>query len=283
MLTDAGIHATIATKDLARASGWYHDKLGWEAIRDLPGVLVYEVDGGVHVLYETQFAGTAQNTVAGLVVSDLRAEVARLRARGVVFEDLDLGDTKTVDGIADMDDGALNAWFRDSDGNWIALGELDLEREDRFWREHGYTDPTPPPASGLRPILAASDLVRARSWYEQRLGLTPYRELADEILFYREGETRFSIYPTPSAGTAQNTVAAWWVDDLPAEVAALRSRGVQFEDYDFTEGRTVDGILESEDGLTAWFKDSEGNILSLGQYAALKDLGTGSTSASVPA
>jgi len=58
----------------------------------------------------------------------------------------------------------------------------------------------------------------------------------------------------------------WWVKDLRAEVAELRKRGVVFEDYDFGEARTVDGILDDEDGMTAWFKDSEGNVLALAHY-----------------
>jgi len=272
MLTDATIHATIAAKDLDRARTWYADKLGWTPIDEMNGVLIYEVDQERFVVYETPSAGTAQNTIAGWIVDDLRAEVARLRSRGVVIEDVDLGDSKTVDGILEDDSGELNAWFRDADGNWIALAEADQEADDRFWREHGYTNAPLPNRRGLRPLLAASDLDRARTWYADKLGLIPYRELEGEILIYWTGATRFSIFPTPSAGTARNTVASWWVDDLASVVAELRSNGVTLEDYDFGDARTIDGILTDEDGQTAWFKDSEGNILGVGEYPALIEL-----------
>ena len=122
----------------------------------------------------------------------------------------------------------------------------------------------------VRANLAASDVERARRWYEEKLGLTPYESWPDELLRFRVGASGFSIYKTPSAGTAKNTVAVFDVADLRAEVVALRARGVTFEDYDFGDGeRTVDGIIESDDGgLNAWFTDSEGNVLALAQLPA---------------
>ena len=68
------------------------------------------------------------------------------------------------------------------------------------------------------------------------------------------------------AGTAQNTVIGWEVDDIDKVVEDLRGRGVTFEEYDFPGLKTVNGIAELE-GIerAAWFKDSEGNILSIGQ------------------
>jgi catechol 2,3-dioxygenase-like lactoylglutathione lyase family enzyme len=113
-------------------------------------------------------------------------------------------------------------------------------------------------------MLAASNLDRARAWYSEKLGLEPYRDYDGELLVYRSGETHLSIYVTPSAGTARNTVAEWHVEDLRAEVAALRARGVVFEEYDLGTLRTIDGIATDSDGsLNAWFIDSEGSILGL--------------------
>jgi hypothetical protein len=65
-------------------------------------------------------------------VDDLRAVVAALRARGVVFDDVDVPGLRTVDGIAEVEGhypstggrGELAAWFRDSEGNLIGLGEI---------------------------------------------------------------------------------------------------------------------------------------------------------------
>jgi hypothetical protein len=63
----------------------------------------------------------------------------------------------------------------------------------------------------------------------------------------------------------QHQVAAWRVDDVAAEAAELRSRGVAFEQYDTPELRTVDGIATTPAGKAAWFRDSEGNLLTIMQ------------------
>jgi catechol 2,3-dioxygenase-like lactoylglutathione lyase family enzyme len=255
MLSDYRVHPSLATADAARARAWYLEKLGLEPYRVFDGLLVYSIPPTIFTVYETPSAGTAKNTVAVWGVDDLRAEVTRLRARGLVFEDLDFGpDDRTVDGImttADERGPVLNAWFKDGDGNWISLGQQ-------------------PPEPGLEPgmfaMLAASDVARARAWYSEKLGLEPFRVFGDDELSYRSGMTHLSIYKTPSAGTAMNTAAVWRVKDVRAEAADLRARGVVFEDYDFGDERTVDGVLEDGEGnVVAWFKDSEGNVLGLVQ------------------
>jgi len=119
----------------------------------------------------------------------------------------------------------------------------------------------------LTPRLPASNIGRARAWYEEKLGLIPARE--DETaggLWYQAGGGWFYVYPTPSAGTAQNTAAGWQVDGIEAVMDALRSRGVTFEEYDFGEmGKTANGMLTVGGYHAAWFKDSEGNILELSE------------------
>ena len=124
VLSQGSIHVTIATKDLAGGRRWYEEKLGWVPIAEATGALIYRVDGRLHLLYETEYAGTAQNTVAGMAVADLRAETARLRARGVTFEEYDFGpDGRTVGGILTEGESDVNAWFTDSEGNILALAE----------------------------------------------------------------------------------------------------------------------------------------------------------------
>jgi len=115
-------------------------------------------------------------------------------------------------------------------------------------------------------VLAASDIDRARAWYAERLGLEPIREREGQLL-YRIGPSILTVYRTSSAGTAKNTVLEWHVNDLRAEMATLRARGLVFEDYDFGTAKTVDGIMvDPEDGsLNAWFTDSEGNVLGIVQ------------------
>jgi catechol 2,3-dioxygenase-like lactoylglutathione lyase family enzyme len=248
-ITDAPVHASLAVVDLARARAWYADKLGWEPSLEPPGTLVYEVIGSSFTLFETPNAGTAKNTVMAWTVADVGAEVARLRRRGVEFEEYDFGDFRTVDGIMTDPDGGQAAWFKDSEGNIISL-----------MRSPGDTRP-----ASLSPMLAAADLGRAKAWYAEALGFQPMFEIEGVVVGYQSGPTTFSVYQTSFAGTAKNTVAAWRLVGIVDEVARLRERGVEFEDYDFGDGDvTVAGILSDEIGpLNAWFRDSEGNSLVL--------------------
>jgi len=112
---------------------------------------------------------------------------------------------------------------------------------------------------------AASDLDRARAWYTERLGLTPEREDPGGVWYRFAGDTWLYLYATPSAGTAQNTIAGWTVSGIEAVMAELRARGVTFEDYDFGELKTVDGLADFGMARAAWFKDSEGNTYELSE------------------
>jgi catechol 2,3-dioxygenase-like lactoylglutathione lyase family enzyme len=252
VITDAPVHPSLSTKDLAKARAWYADKLHWEPTIEPPGVLVYELDGAsAFTIYETPFAGTAKNTVMNWVVPNVRTEVTRLRERGVTFEEYDFGEFKTVDGVMDTPDGNANAWFKDPDGNIVGLVQ----------------DTSVPDGGAITAMLAAADLDRAKAWYAEKLGFEPSNEMPGFVLDYRSGNSRFELYKTEFAGTARNTVAVWRMARIRDEVARLRERGVVFEEYDFgVEGRTVGGILaEGETDLNAWFTDSEGNILALAE------------------
>lgn len=117
--------------------------------------------------------------------------------------------------------------------------------------------------------LPAADLARAKEWYRAKLGFAPVIEGPFGLL-YRSGGIFFRIYRTDAAGSARNTAASWIVDDVAALVRVLRTRDVQFEEYaaESTGPTTVDGIARSSDGAaSAWFRDSEGNILSINQLA----------------
>ena len=112
--------------------------------------------------------------------------------------------------------------------------------------------------------LPASDIERAKEFYLNKLGFKPTQVLPDGGAFYESGGARFLLYPTPFAGTNQATAGGWGVDNLEAVVAELKGNGVVFEEYDFDELKTVDGIATTGEGLkAAWFKDSEGNILGI--------------------
>jgi catechol 2,3-dioxygenase-like lactoylglutathione lyase family enzyme len=110
------------------------------------------------------------------------------------------------------------------------------------------------------------DLNRARRWYAEKLGLMPVSEVADALVYQNRhgGFLRFSF---SEAGLVDHQVAAWRVSDIDATVSALRGRGVGFEEYSEPGLQTVDGIATTPAGRTAWFRDSEGNTLTISQPA----------------
>jgi catechol 2,3-dioxygenase-like lactoylglutathione lyase family enzyme len=124
MLANLEIHATIPARDLARAKQFYAEKLGLTPVSETPGGLFYRCRDSGFVLYPGQ-GGTAPHTLAGWTVDDIEAEVAELRARGVVFEEYDLPGLKTVDGIATTGPNRA-AWLKDSEGNILGLVQLEI-------------------------------------------------------------------------------------------------------------------------------------------------------------
>jgi predicted enzyme related to lactoylglutathione lyase len=113
--------------------------------------------------------------------------------------------------------------------------------------------------------IPAGDIMRARDFYADKLGLTPATELPGEVLIYRTaGGTEFQVYRTEYAGQAGHTIAQWHVADIESEVRDLKAKGVSFEVYDMP-GVQWDGEIASMEGMgrAAWFKDSEGNILCI--------------------
>jgi catechol 2,3-dioxygenase-like lactoylglutathione lyase family enzyme len=118
--------------------------------------------------------------------------------------------------------------------------------------------------SPLYAVIPVSDLLEARRFYEEVLGIPPVRESETEIL-YRAGDTRFAVYPSQGAGSARHTLGSFIVEHIEAVVAELRSRGVSFEEYDEPELRTVNGIARLGPDKVAYFKDPSGNILALVQ------------------
>ena len=112
--------------------------------------------------------------------------------------------------------------------------------------------------------IPAKDIDSTRKFYEGVLGLQIVQETPAGIS-YRTGDSTLSLYPTQFAGTAQHTLGGFVVKDLEAAMAELRERGVTFEEYDMPGLKTVNGIAELEGERGAWFKDPEGNILSLYQ------------------
>jgi catechol 2,3-dioxygenase-like lactoylglutathione lyase family enzyme len=113
--------------------------------------------------------------------------------------------------------------------------------------------------------IPAKDLDGTRKFYESVLGMEIVMEDPGGII-YRSGDSMFSLYPTEFAGTAQHTLGGFVVKDVEAAVADLRAKGVTFEEYDMPGIKTVNGIAEMGGMKGAWFKDPEGNILSVAEY-----------------
>jgi catechol 2,3-dioxygenase-like lactoylglutathione lyase family enzyme len=126
--------------------------------------------------------------------------------------------------------------------------------------------------SNVATRLPAQDLSRARRFYAEKLGLEPAEERPGGLL-YHCGAGSFALFQSAGAASGTHTQMGWEVEDLAAAMAALRSRGVVFEEYDLPGLKTVDGIADIEGNYpskgtgerAAWFRDSEGNLLGIGQ------------------
>ncbi len=117
----------------------------------------------------------------------------------------------------------------------------------------------------IHATLPATDLERAKRFYTEKLGLTAGSEAPDGV-FYRSGDTRFLVFPSGGTASGTHTQLSWTVDDIEAEVAALKARGVLFEEYDFPSLSTINGVASMGPVKIAWMKDSEGNLLSRAQF-----------------
>jgi catechol 2,3-dioxygenase-like lactoylglutathione lyase family enzyme len=118
------------------------------------------------------------------------------------------------------------------------------------------------------PMIAVKDLDRARKFYQEKLGLEAKEEMGGELLTVQSGRTPITVYKSEFAGTNKATSLTFAVDDIESECRDLKEKGIFFEKYD-VEGLTPKGdIYEGEGGFkTAWFKDPDGNILSLVEEA----------------
>ena len=130
MLGNAKVATRLPAQDLERARAFYSEKLGLEPAEERPGGLRYRVAGGEFAIFQSGGAPSGEHTQMGFEVEDLEVAVAELRQRGVVFEEYDFPGLTTVGGIADIEGnypskgtGERGAWFRDSEGNMLGLGQ----------------------------------------------------------------------------------------------------------------------------------------------------------------
>jgi catechol 2,3-dioxygenase-like lactoylglutathione lyase family enzyme len=114
----------------------------------------------------------------------------------------------------------------------------------------------------VTPMIAVKDIDRAKKFYEETLGLKTKEEWGEGVTM-KSGATAISVYRSEFAGTNKATALTFDVDDIEKEVRELKEKGVFFEHYDLP-GLEQRGDLYVAEGMkTAWFKDPDGNILSL--------------------
>jgi catechol 2,3-dioxygenase-like lactoylglutathione lyase family enzyme len=107
------------------------------------------------------------------------------------------------------------------------------------------------------------ELERARDFYVNRLGLEAEGLAADGKFILRANGARLALMPKPGGTKAEHTALSFKVDNIAAEIQALKARGVSFHDYDLPGFKTVNHIAVLGKEKAAWFSDPEGNILCL--------------------
>jgi predicted enzyme related to lactoylglutathione lyase len=126
-------------------------------------------------------------------------------------------------------------------------------------------------ASKAAATIPASDLARARAFYEGKLGLTPDPDTdeRDGVMYRCADGTGFLVFESSGSSSGNHTQLSFDVDDVDTEMKELRERGVQFEDYDSPGLKTENGVAEIATGRGGWFRDSEGNLISVFQRAVV--------------
>jgi predicted enzyme related to lactoylglutathione lyase len=259
----------LATTDAYRLRSWYEAAFGITPNPD--GFLEF---GSVSVLIDQRDdvavrAVEPPRVILNLHVEDARATAARLDQVGVEW-------------LAPLEDRP-EGWFGtaiDPDGNFIQIIELSPAywAARREWATGAAGNVLG--ASRVATRLPAQDLDRARRFYSEKLGLEPVEE-RDGGLRYECGGVSFALFESTGRPSGTHTQMGWAVADIAAVVDRLRSRGVVFEEYDLPGLKTVGGIADVEGNYPshgsgergAWFYDSEGNLLALGQSVGAPEAG----------
>jgi predicted enzyme related to lactoylglutathione lyase len=122
MLRNAPIRAYIPVSDVPRARKFYEEIIGLKPGEDYAGGVIYECGGAEVFLYPTPNAGTSKASQAYWQVKDVEAEVAELKSRGLKFEEYDMPGVTMKNSIATAG-GAKTAWFKDTEGNTMAVSQ----------------------------------------------------------------------------------------------------------------------------------------------------------------
>ena len=112
-------------------------------------------------------------------------------------------------------------------------------------------------------MVAVKDLGKAAKFYEETLGLNRIDAEGQEVVVYESGDTKLNVYRSSFAGTNKATAVTWTVDDIDDVVRTLKAKGVTFEHYDMPNTKHEGDVHVAGHMKVAWFKDPDGNILSV--------------------
>jgi predicted enzyme related to lactoylglutathione lyase len=230
---------------MQRARAFYEQTLGLTALEELPdGSINYNAGGTRVTVFPSRVRASGDHTQLGFDVQDIRAVINELERKRVHFEDYEMPGFKTEGRLVHIAPYYC-AWFKDSEGNSLAIWEPDSAAPGTGAMKFG--------TCTTETNLPANDMKRARRFYEQRLGFEPLEEFADGGVAYEAGATQFVVSPTTVTPSREHTQIAFDVQDIRAEMQALERIGVLFEGSVVITGRLK----------VARFNDSESNVLSL--------------------
>jgi len=255
----------LASTDPDRLRRWYVDAVGAET--DADGFL----DLGVGVLVDGRDDVAAATAEPGRVilnhhVPDIHAAARRL-------------DELKANWVAPVEFRDAGLWFgtvTDPDGNYVQL----IQTTPDYWvqkRQRAGGAVGPLSGAELAVRLPAQDLDRARAFYAEKLGLEPVDERQGALL-YSCGGQEFAVFQSVGKASGDHTQLGFVVPDLDVAVAELRARGLELEDADAADWGDLDvtdGIVTVPDYYPSkpatgeraiWFRDSEGNLLGLGEF-----------------
>jgi catechol 2,3-dioxygenase-like lactoylglutathione lyase family enzyme len=252
----------LASNEPDRLQDWYEQAFGVMPNRD--GFFEF---GGTAVLIDRRRDVANRNAEPERIIMNFHVDDAHAVAAHL--------NTLEVTWIVEVE-YRRDAWFGtllDPDGNCLQIIEL----TDAYWTTRQSTSPRntdgPLERSQIATRLPARDLQRARAFYADKLGLEPVGERPGGLR-YQFGDSWFALFESSGPPSGMHTQMAFEVDDIDDTVRQLRKRGVTFEEYDEPGLRTVDGIATVDGNYpcahavgerAAWFHDSEGNLLAIGQ------------------
>ena len=115
-------------------------------------------------------------------------------------------------------------------------------------------------------VLLATDLETSKAFYAGKLGLEVLNESEEAITYKCGGDSQLAVTKSTTGTADEQTQAGWRVDDLASELAELRSRGVEIQEYDMPGLKTVDGVADLGFALMAWIVDPHGNALAIIEF-----------------